>query len=151
MINIKIKIDDKYSQLTEYYKERKNYNTDLGFDIYCPEELYIDDIATIDLGISLEVSDNNNNIGYMIVPRSSFSKYDLILLNSVGIIDADYRGNIKAVVKNLRKDNKYVHIEKGTRLFQLIFPTFKHVNEFQIVNNLSKTNRNDGGFGSTGK
>ena len=70
-------------------------------------------------------------IAYYLYPRSSISKTPLIMANSVGIIDKDYRGNIMAKVRNIPLKNKdyekesyfeSYHIEKGTRLFQICSP-----------------------------
>ena len=69
------------------------------------------------------------------------------MANSVGIIDRDYRGNIMAVVDNI-KDEPY-QINKGDRLFQICSGNLEPI-QFQLVNELSNTQRGSGGFGSTG-
>ena len=68
--------------------------------------------------------------------------------NSVGIIDAGYRGNLMAALDN-HSDEPYF-IEKGTRLFQICSPIFSNIN-MKVVDELSETSRGSGGFGSTGK
>ncbi|PID87374.1 hypothetical protein CSB07_01645 [Candidatus Gracilibacteria bacterium] len=89
--------------------------------------------------------------GYVlqIQPRSStFKKYGLMQVNSVGIIDQDYSGNedtIKFLYINMKKEP--VTIEAGTRIGQGIFLKIAKA-EFEIVENMEKENR--GGFGSTG-
>ena len=75
-------------------------------------------------------------------------KTSLRLSNSVGIIDAGYRGNIIAIVDNLDHIND-VKIKSGTRLFQLCSPNLSSI-QFKLVNELSNTSRNNNGFGSTG-
>jgi dUTP pyrophosphatase len=67
--------------------------------------------------------------------------------NSIGIIDAGYRGEIMAVVDNI-SDNDYL-VEKDTRLFQLLNTDLVPFNEVSVVESLSETSRGDGGFGST--
>ena len=83
-----------------------------------------------------------------IFPRSSISNKNLMLANSIGLIDAGYRGEIMAAVDN-RGDKDYM-IVPGQRLFQIVHPTLCPFN-VGVVDKLSKTDRGDGGFGSTGK
>ena len=67
--------------------------------------------------------------------------------NSVGIMDAGYRGNFMVPVDNL-SDEDFV-IEKHTRLFQVVSSTLDTIN-VELVKHLSLTERGTGGFGSTG-
>ena len=69
------------------------------------------------------------------------------MANSVGIIDAGYRGNIIACVDNVK--NYEFKIEKGSRLFQICGPTLEPSKHW-VVNELSNSQRGSGGFGSTG-
>ena len=87
------------------------------------------------------------NVGYYLLPRSSIVKTPLIMANHIGLVDSNYRGNIKAFVRNLSGED-YL-IEKGTRLFQI---TTKDSDDFvfHIVGELTETARGTGGFGSTG-
>ena len=79
--------------------------------------------------------------------RSSTIKSPLRLANSIGIIDAGYRGNVIAAVDNISNED-YI-IEKGTRLFQLCSPDLEPIT-YELVNSLNETSRGTGGFGSTG-
>tara|TARA_B100000575_G_C23124594_1_gene651363 strand:+ start:1639 stop:2250 length:612 start_codon:yes stop_codon:yes gene_type:complete len=88
------------------------------------------------------------NCGYYLYPRSSLSKTPLRLANSVGIIDSSYRGEIMAAVDNISEED--FEIKQGERLFQLCSPTLEPIN-YIVTNELSETQRGDGGFGSTGK
>ena len=88
---------------------------------------------------------------YYLFPRSSISKTPLLMANSVGIIDKDYRGNIMAKVRMIPLNDtqdKYL-VEAGTRLFQLCTPDLSPF-KIKVVDNLSVTSRGEGGFGSTG-
>ena len=67
--------------------------------------------------------------------------------NQIGIIDADYRGEIIALVDNFSDLNYNINI--GDCLFQLVFPNFKSFN-VELVNELQNTERSNNGFGSTG-
>ena len=87
------------------------------------------------------------SVGYYLYPRSSIYKTPLRLSNSVGIIDAGYRGNIMACVDNHGSED--YTIKKGTRLFQICSPDLKEL-KFKLSNTLSETSRGEGGFGSTG-
>ncbi len=80
--------------------------------------------------------------------RSSISKTPLRLANSVGLIDAGYRGEIIAVVDNIKSD--VYKIERGQRLFQLVAMGGEEIH-FELVDSLSDSTRGSGGFGSTGK
>ena len=96
-------------------------------------------------------SDNDEmmiqNVGYFLAPRSSISKTPLRMSNSMGIIDAGYRGELIAVCDNI-SDQPYV-IEKGVRLFQILNTDLVSFKEVIISENLSDTSRGSGGFGST--
>ena len=105
-------------------------------------------------------NENNNNqtknVSYMLVPRSSIVKSPFRQANSIGIIDAGYRGSIKAVVDVDRNyaewciAQKQSLLQKGTRLFQLVRGDLDSFDEIEIVDELSETLRGSGGFGSTG-
>lgn len=85
----------------------------------------------------------------MAVPRSSLcNKMGLTLVNSVGIIDSDYRGSIMFCYKN--NGDKPITIHKGERIGQLVIIPFVKAN-FVEVDNLDDTERGVGGFGSTGQ
>ena len=89
----------------------------------------------------------STNVSYYLYPRSSIIKTPLRMANSVGIIDAGYRGNIIACVDNVK--NYEYKIEKGSRLFQICGPTLEPI-VIRVVNELSNSQRGSGGFGSTG-
>lgn len=101
--------------------------------------------VTYDLGISIEVPE-----GYvaLIFPRSSIRDKDLVLSNSVGVIDSGYRGNIQAtfnITNELMQSFKY---KIGERVAQMIIIPYPQV-QFEEVEELSTTERGEGGFGST--
>ena len=84
----------------------------------------------------------------MLMPRSSIAKTPLRLSNSIGLIDAGYRGEIMAAVDNIK--NIPFALEVGQRLFQLVGMDGSEIN-FELVEKLSTSSRGSGGFGSTGK
>jgi dUTP pyrophosphatase len=139
-----------------FYAATHNHATDSGFDLYCPEDLVVPAGGTVfvDLGVRcqldggapLAVASATATHGYYLYPRSSLSKTPLRLANSVGIIDAGYRGTLKAAVDN-RSGEDYV-IKKGDRLFQICMPSLEPFGvRFAAVDR--ETERGEGGFGST--
>ena len=119
---------------------------DSGYDLIVCSDYTVEPWQTckIPLGIAAEPADTNS--GYYLYPRSSISKTPLGLANSVGIIDAGYRGEICAVVRNY--SNIPYQIKKGDKLFQLCAPDLKPL-VIKIVNELNSSIRGSGGFGST--
>lgn len=127
-----------------------------GLDVYMCLDSKMVSIAPgeskmLSTGIACEFPDN---IFGILVPRSSTGEKGLIMTNTIGIIDNDYRGEIKVPLKNI--GDKRVVIEDGDRLVQLVLlngivggTNFEELNITQ-VDTLSVTKRNTGGFGSTG-
>lgn len=131
--------------ISEYTPEYKTKGA-ACFDLRLVEPARILPGRTVfcNLGIKMEIPE-----GYYIelVPRSSISKLGLILHNSVGVIDCDYRGPITAALHNISR--KKVNLKIGDRVIQaqlkkVIKCTFKQVDD------LEETERGVGGYGSTG-
>ena len=101
------------------------------------------DSITYGTDIALEIPEGF--VG-LIFPRSSIRKTDLILSNSVGVIDSGYRGEIQATFK---RSGVYAYAV-GDRICQIMIIPHPPI-EFEEVNELSDTERGEGGFGSTGK
>ncbi len=90
-------------------------------------------------------------IGYeaQIRPRSGLAfKHGVTVLNSPGTIDADYRGEIKVLLVNLSEEA--FTIENGERVAQMIVSRHEQI-QWKAVEVLEESERNAGGFGSTGK
>ena len=75
------------------------------------------------------------------------AKKGITVLNAPGTVDADYRGEIGVILVNL--SNEDFSIENGERIAQLVIAKHERA-EWQEVNELSTTERGEGGFGSTG-
>lgn len=102
--------------------------------------------ALVSTGISMALPE-----GYeaQIRPRSGLAyKFGVTVLNSPGTIDADYRGDIGVLLINHGK--KAFAIEDGMRIAQLVVAKYTQFN-WNEVDDLTKTERGSGGFGSTGK
>ena len=133
--------------------EQRISRGDAGLDLYCPEDLIIEphSIKFINLRIQCEAlsdSDNTKNVCYYLHCRSSISKTPLRLANSVGIIDAGYRGNIIASVDNISGES--YQIQRRQRLFQITGRYLEPI-ELTLVEELSESIRGEDGFGSTGR
>lgn len=170
MIDIKIKKLNERAVIPQYAKLG-----DAGMDVYAIGINVTDDYIEYDTGLSFEVPE-----GYvmLIFPRSSNSKMDLLLANSVGVLDSGYRGPLKLRYKrNYRienipdEDTSFKHTTTsivnyncandyqwnackwynvGDRVGQIMILPYPQIN-FIEVNELSDTERGSGGFGSTGK
>jgi len=82
-------------------------------------------------------------------PRSGLSlKTNLLVVNSPGTIDADYRGEVKVILGNFGEKEEI--ITHGDRIAQMVLAPITQAS-FQITDTLSETERGAGGFGSTGK
>ncbi len=122
---------------------------DAGMDLTAVSVKYEEETGCFvyDTGLAVEIPE-----GYvgLLFPRSSLSKKELILANHVGVIDSGYRGSIKV---KFRPSSDYTAIEAnsyavGERIAQLIILPYPQIT-FKEVEELSVTERNDGGFGST--
>jgi dUTP pyrophosphatase len=101
---------------------------------------------TYGLGIALEIPDGM--VG-LVFPRSSIRNTELTLSNSVGVIDAGYRGELQATFNKLNGLDSIAY-NVGDRIAQIIIVPHPVV-QFVEVDELSESKRGDGGFGSTGK
>ena len=95
-------------------------------------------------GVALEIPPGH--VG-LLFPRSSVSRTCLSLANSVGVVDSGYRGEIMLKYRNASEANSFY--KSGDRVGQLIVLPYPQI-ELIEVEELSSTERGDGGFGSTG-
>jgi dUTP pyrophosphatase len=100
----------------------------------------------IPTGLSFEIP---HGYEVQIRPRSGLSlKTDLLVVNSPGTIDCDYRGEVKIIMGNMGVKDYIVN--HGDRIAQMVFAPVTQA-RFETVDSLSDTDRGSGGFGSTGK
>ena len=121
-----------------------------GMDIYSSneEEIIIKpgEVGKVPTDLKIEIPEG---FFVAIYPRSSTGvKRQLMLANSTGIIDSDYRGEIKLFLYNFGKNEQV--IKKNERLAQMVVQPYEKV-EIQKVDDLCESERGEGGFGSTGK
>lgn len=149
----------------------KAHDTDAGYDLYADTKCYDGD-GNVVYGTGVAVEIPQGYVG-LVFPRSSIAKQDILLSNSVGVIDSGYRGEIMAkfkptlvttnpiklwwqvyvlnkktvdLVQTSIHRNEY---EIGDRIAQLIIMPYPEV-EFEEVNELSNSDRGVGGYGSSG-
>ena len=135
----------------------KAHTTDAGYDLYAHSKSY-DDGGNVAYGSGVAMEIPQGYVG-LVFPRSSNAKKDLILSNSVGVIDSGFRGEIlfKFKPSNVieKPDLAYIpesisKYEIGERIGQIIIMPYPEI-KFVEVEELSDSERGDGGFGSSGK
>ncbi len=146
------KVPVKIKRLENFRGELPTYQSvgASGFDVRAqlsePLILNPGDRALIPTGLAFEIP-----LGYEIQcrPRSGLAaKQGLSVVNTPGTIDADYRGEVKVILINLGKET--VTIQDQERCAQFVIgPVYQAA--FELVNELSSTERGVGGFGSTGR
>lgn len=156
----------KFKKLNQNAKKPyKKYDIDAGFDLTATWKKETEKYIEYGTDIAFEIP--KGYVG-LLFPRSSITKKDLILKNSVGVVDASYRGEIKFrywktifEYNNIKKwddtlnllKNSSIKAEKyeiGDRCGQIIFLELPKI-ELEEVNELSETERGTQGYGSSGK
>jgi len=130
--------------------------TDSGFDLpMIPASLNADEQLTFNFEVHVAATDSQRNpLPCILLPRSSISSTPFRLANSIGLIDAGYRGEVKAKVDIMYYVENY-EIKEKTRLFQLCQHSCLPWEKIILVDSLddlpkAQDNRGSGGFGSTG-
>ena len=118
-----------------------------GVDLYAPRALAIHpgSNGTINTGLAIEIPDGY--FGAIFARSGMATRKGLRPANCVGVIDSDYRGEIIVVLHN---DTDIIRpVQEGDRIAQLVILPYEKI-EFSEVEELTDTERADGGFGSTG-
>ncbi|MFD3158667.1 dUTP diphosphatase [Haloimpatiens sp. FM7330] len=142
MDKLYIKLLDKNAKLPEYAHEG-----DAGLDLFSIDEIEIlpGESKLIHTGISIELPKGTEA---QIRPRSGLAlKNQITVLNTPGTIDEGYRGEIGVILINHGKNT--FSVEKGMKIAQMVIKPVLVV-QVQKVDELSSTERGEGGFGSTG-
>ena len=134
-------------ELIPRYQSEGSSGADLHADV--PEEIPVT-IAPgrwerIPTGLRLEIPP-----GYeaQVRPRSGLSsKHGVTILNTPGTVDSDYRGEVQVILVNLGKEP--FEVRRGTRIAQIVFAPVVQA-DFHLQQTLSRSERGEGGFGSTG-
>lgn len=116
-----------------------------AFDIHAVSDFWVtaSGDVTIGLGFAAEVPEGHVAL---LAPRSGLgSKHGMRMLNTVGVIDSDYRGEWRATITA----NESIQFKPGDRILQCMILPVQQVNLVE-VSELSETERGEGGYGSTG-
>jgi dUTP pyrophosphatase len=115
---------------------------DAGMDVYAVSKKETGKFIEYGTGLSFEIPEQ---YVMLIFPRSSVTNKDLMLKNSVGILDSGYRGELILRFNKIGEET----YEIGERIGQVMVIPYPNV-EFIEADELSETKRGNGGFGSTG-
>lgn len=132
------KLSDKAKTPTKAHKE------DAGLDLYCSRCGFEGANWVCHSDVAFEIPEGH--VG-LVFPRSSISNTGLMLCNSVGVIDSNYRGDVTAKFRPMSGEHFY---REGERFAQMIILPYPQV-ELLESDELSKTERGAGGYGSSGK
>jgi dUTP pyrophosphatase len=126
------------------------HEDDAGYDLYANADVVLAAAggrALIGTGLAVAIPS-----GYagLVLPRSGLAlKHGVTVLNSPGLIDAQYRGELKCLLVNTDPTEPYT-VARGDRIAQLVIQPIEYV-EWREVDSLDETRRDTFGFGSTGK
>ena len=121
------------------------HKSDAGMDLTATHKEVTSKFIEYGTGLSMEIPEGHMGL---IFPRSSISKTNLTLCNSVGIVDSSYRGEIKIRFDRRDHDASSISYKLGDRVAQIIIMPYPEV-EFDVVSELDETIRGSGGFGSS--
>ena len=143
MVKIKIKLLDKLLPVPTYA-----HKGDAGLDLFSTIDCIIKpyERKLVPTGIKVAIP-----VGYagFVQPRSGLAiKYGIALVNSPGLIDSGYRGEICIIMVNLDKDNEF-NIRKGDKICQLVIQKVEEAGLIE-VDDIGGSDRGEDGFGSTG-
>ena len=127
------------------YMPTRAHDTDAGLDLYSPETIYVLPMSavTIDTGVHVELP--QDTVG-MVKSKSGLNVKHGI--QSEGVIDVGYTGSIRVKLYNHSGNGYLVH--KGDKISQLVIMPIL-TPDLELVDELDKTERGTGGFGSTGR
>jgi len=131
---------------------------DAGLDLKAKDDYVLNAHQRTLVGTGISVKIPEGFVG-LLFPRSSLSKKGIIMTNSVGVIDSEYRGEILASLCFIRTDKDHLmtphaHIDKYERIVQLVIVPIYLINVNKFIGTDTEwndTKRGEGGFGSTGK
>jgi len=135
----------KFSLLDPECAPHKGSDNAAAVDLRIDRDLVLrpGEISKVGLGVKVELPENS---GLLLLPRSSSV---IVLTNTVGLIDPDYRGELMLKLKNVSSES--IMFNKGDRVVQaLLVPVMSTKWIVVKEDQLTPTSRGDGGFGSTG-
>ena len=126
---------------------KKQHELDIGYDIFADNEILLNpgEVTFVSTGICIQLP---KGCGGFILPRSGLaSKHSVTAINSPGLIDPGYTGEIKIPLIN--HSTEIYRLSKGDRFAQLVLINVENY-KFNIVDKLDDSIRSNKGFGSTG-
>ncbi len=142
---MKIEIINKSKHNLPHYETKSSAGMDLRANLTAPITLKPMERCIVKTGLFMALPQ-----GYeaQVRPRSGLAiKKGITVLNAPGTIDADYRGEIGVILINL--SNEDFVINDGDRIAQMVIAKYEQAKWIEVAI-LDKTNRGEGGFGSTG-
>ncbi|HWO16786.1 MAG TPA: dUTP diphosphatase [Solirubrobacterales bacterium] len=128
---------------------RRAHDGDAGLDLYACEEAHIGpgERWSVGTGIAVEIPEGHAGL---VLPRSGLArKHGIALVNSPGLIDSGYRGEVRVLLLNTDPANTF-RVEAGDRIAQLVIAPVALAEPVE-VDALADSARGDGGFGSSGR
>ncbi|MCL5771737.1 MAG: dUTP diphosphatase [Actinobacteria bacterium] len=142
-MDLKIKIIDNSLPIPKYA-----HDSDAGLDLYSAIDYMLKPFERKLIPTGIKIAIPEGYAGF-VQPRSGLAiNHGISMVNTPGLIDSGYRGEIKAVIINL-DPKKDFEIKKGDKICQLVFLKVEHANLI-FREDLDESDRGDRGFGSTG-
>lgn len=144
MGEIQIRLDDPVAKVPQ-----KAHGGDAGWDLCAVEKARLKpgQRVAIGTGVSLAIP---RGMAALVLPRSGTAlRNGIALVNSPGLIDSGYRGEVRVILLNTDPDAEFV-VERGDRIAQLLFVDTPEVDVRQVAE-LPDSDRGESGFGSTGR
>ena len=122
---------------------------DAGYDLHAAETATLEPGARASVGTGLAIALPEGHAG-LVLPRSGLAlRHGIALVNAPGLIDPDYRGEVRVLMLNTDRREPYA-VEIGDRIAQLLLVPFA-LPEPREEEALEETGRGGGGFGSSGR
>lgn len=146
-LHVKMKIlDDRIAEQLPKYATKGSAAMDLYAAI--PETLSIAPGETVAISTGMAVWVQHPGYVALMFPRSGLGSKGLVLANTIGVIDSDYQGELKIVLRN--QGAEAIVIEPLTRVAQLLLTAIQRADWSVVEDFEAATDRGEGGFGSTG-
>ena len=126
----------------------RQYVSDAGYDLYAREPVVITPGERVLMPTGIAIALPHGHAGF-VLPRSGLAvRYGIAVVNSPGLIDSGYRGELKVVLVNLDPREPF-EVHRGDRIAQLVIQRVEEIGWIE-VKELEGTDRGTGGHGSTG-
>ncbi len=126
------------------------HDDDAGYDLHANVDVTIAPAggrALVPTGLAVAIPQGH---GGFVLPRSGLAlKHGVTVVNAPGLIDPQYRGEVKVLLLNTDPETPY-DVTRGDRIAQLVIQAVEYV-EWRVVDSLDETTRDTFGFGSTGR